>query len=74
VTEQFTGRTARAVPLEATLEGCERILADAFSETPERALYMIGRIEEAATAAPTPEEPPSPETHSLEAQPREPQP
>ena len=49
VTEQFTGRTARAVPLEATLRGCERILDDAFSDTPERALYMIGRIEEAKT-------------------------
>jgi F-type H+-transporting ATPase subunit beta len=49
VTEQFTGRTARAVPLEATLRGCERILDDAFSDTPERELYMIGRIEEAET-------------------------
>jgi F-type H+-transporting ATPase subunit beta len=37
------------VPLEATLRGCERILDDAFSDTPERALYMIGRIEEAET-------------------------
>ncbi len=51
VTEQFTGRTARSVPLEATLRGCERILNDEFSDTPERALYMIGRIEEAETDA-----------------------
>ncbi|NBB87550.1 MAG: F0F1 ATP synthase subunit beta, partial [Bacteroidetes bacterium] len=47
VTEQFTGREARAVPLDATLRGCERILDDAFSDYAERELYMIGRIEEA---------------------------
>jgi len=47
VTEQFTGRTARAVPLDATLHGCERILNDDFHEVSERALYMIGRVEEA---------------------------
>jgi F-type H+-transporting ATPase subunit beta len=46
VTEQFTGRTARAVPIEATLEGCERILNDEFNEVSEQALYMIGRIDD----------------------------
>ncbi len=47
-TEQFTGRAGRDVPLEATLEGCERILADEFEDRPEAALYMIGEIGEAA--------------------------
>ena len=46
VTEAFTGRTARAVPIAATLDGCERILNDEFDDVPEQALYMIGRIEE----------------------------
>ncbi|HKL87431.1 MAG TPA: F0F1 ATP synthase subunit beta, partial [Salinibacter sp.] len=36
VTEQFTGREARAVPLDATLDGCERILNDEFNDVPER--------------------------------------
>jgi len=47
VTEQFTGRTAGAVSLEATLRGCERILNDEFQNVSERALYMIGPVEEA---------------------------
>jgi len=47
VTEQFTGMEGRMVELDAALEGCERILNDEFSERPERALYMIGAIDEA---------------------------
>jgi F-type H+/Na+-transporting ATPase subunit beta len=46
-TEQFTGLAGRAVALEDALEGCERILNDAYSAWPEKALYMIGRIDEA---------------------------
>ncbi len=46
-TEQFTGKEGRIVALEAALEGCERILADEFADQPEKALYMIGGIEEA---------------------------
>jgi F-type H+/Na+-transporting ATPase subunit beta len=49
-TEQFTGLPGRTVPLEDTLDGCERILADEFSDRPERALYMIGTIDEAKPA------------------------
>jgi F-type H+/Na+-transporting ATPase subunit beta len=48
-TEAFTGRPGRLVPLDDTIVGCERILADRFMEAPERALYMIGSIEEART-------------------------
>jgi F-type H+-transporting ATPase subunit beta len=47
VTEQFTGHEGKFVELENTLDGCERILNDEFAEVPERALYMIGKIEEA---------------------------
>jgi F-type H+-transporting ATPase subunit beta len=47
VTEQFTGREGRSVSLEDSLEGCERILNDEFADRPERALYMIGSIDEA---------------------------
>lgn len=46
-TEQFTGQKGRMVTLEEALEGCERILNDEFYEYPERALYMIGTVDEA---------------------------
>ncbi|HEY8370801.1 MAG TPA: F0F1 ATP synthase subunit beta [Thermodesulfobacteriota bacterium] len=45
-TEHFTGQPGRAVGLEATIEGAERILADEFAALPEQALYMIGSIDE----------------------------
>jgi len=34
------------VDLEDTIDGCERILGDEFSDTPESALYMIGSVDE----------------------------
>lgn len=46
-TEQFTGLKGRLVDLEDALAGCERILNDEFSDKPERAVYMIGGIDEA---------------------------
>ncbi len=46
-TEQFTGLPGKMVDLKDTIEGCERILSDEFSDHPEKALYMIGKIEEA---------------------------
>jgi F-type H+-transporting ATPase subunit beta len=46
-TEQFTGMAGKFVELEAALAGCDRILQDEFSDYPEKALYMIGTIEEA---------------------------
>jgi F-type H+-transporting ATPase subunit beta len=45
-TEQFTGMPGRMVELDGVLSGCERILADEFQEVPERALYMIGTVDE----------------------------
>ncbi len=46
VTEQFTGMEGKMVSLENALDGCERILNDEMADAPERALYMIGKIEE----------------------------
>ncbi|NBB84544.1 MAG: F0F1 ATP synthase subunit beta, partial [Alphaproteobacteria bacterium] len=45
-TEAMTGQPGRLVPLEQTLEGCERILAGAFEGRDESDLYMIGAIDE----------------------------
>ncbi|MEA1889351.1 MAG: F0F1 ATP synthase subunit beta [Pseudomonadota bacterium] len=45
-TEQFTGMTGKLVSLEESIEGCERILAGEFAEVSEKALYMIGSIDE----------------------------
>ncbi|MEJ2032047.1 MAG: F0F1 ATP synthase subunit beta [Deltaproteobacteria bacterium] len=45
VTEQFTGHAGRTVPLEAAIDGCERILNDEFADFPEKSLYMIGGLE-----------------------------
>jgi F-type H+-transporting ATPase subunit beta len=47
VTEQFTGHAGKYVELEDALDGCEAILNDAYSDSPERAFYMIGSIDEA---------------------------
>ena len=47
VTEPFTGRPGRAVPLEAALADCERILGDDLGEVDEGRLYLIGTLEEA---------------------------
>ena len=45
-TEQFTGLDGKMVDRDNALEGCERILNDEFFDEPERALYMIGKIDE----------------------------
>ncbi len=47
VTEGFTNQPGKLVTLEDSLDGCERILNDEFADRPERALYMIGPIQEA---------------------------
>jgi F-type H+-transporting ATPase subunit beta len=46
-TRHFTGMDGRTVPLSATVEGCERILNDEFSDENESVLYMIGSLDEA---------------------------
>ncbi|MDT8384702.1 MAG: F0F1 ATP synthase subunit beta [Gammaproteobacteria bacterium] len=51
-TEQFTGKPGRLVSLPQTLEGCERILAGEFAGLNEKALYMIGAIDDLPAAEP----------------------
>jgi len=50
-TEQFTGLKGKLVSLKDALDGCERILRDEFKDYPERALYMIGAVDEAKKKA-----------------------
>jgi len=45
-TEQFTGSEGRFVPLDATLDGAQRILLGEMADRSEEAFYMIGAIEE----------------------------
>ncbi len=45
-TEQFSAIPGKLVSLKDALDGCERILGDEFADLPERALYMIGSIDE----------------------------
>ena len=47
VTEQFTGHAGKMVSRDDAIDGCERILKDEFADTPERAFYMIGTVDEA---------------------------
>ncbi|MCK5229849.1 MAG: F0F1 ATP synthase subunit beta, partial [Desulfobulbaceae bacterium] len=46
-TGHFTGLDGKMVELYDTIEGCEKILNDEFTEQPESAVYMIGPISEA---------------------------
>jgi len=46
LTEEFTGRKGRHVPLSKTIEGCEMILSDKYENVPEESFFMIGDIEE----------------------------
>ena len=47
VTEAFTGKPGRSVPLAKTLEGCRAILAGECDGWAESSLYMVGDLEEA---------------------------
>jgi F-type H+-transporting ATPase subunit beta len=46
-TEAFTGKAGQRLTIDETLDGCERILRGELSHLPEKAFYMIGRIEDA---------------------------
>jgi len=46
-TEKFSNIKGKLVNLSDALDGCERILRDEFSDLPESALYMIGKVDEA---------------------------
>ncbi len=47
VTEAFTGKPGRSVPLAETLKGCSTILEGACDQWAESSLYMVGTIDEA---------------------------
>jgi F-type H+/Na+-transporting ATPase subunit beta len=47
VTEAFTGKPGRAVPLTATLDGCRTILDGACDDWAESSFYMVGTLDEA---------------------------
>lgn len=46
MTEAFTSHPGKYVSIEETVEGCEAILQDKFSDLHESAFYMIGSIRE----------------------------
>jgi F-type H+-transporting ATPase subunit beta len=46
LTEEFTGRKGKHVPIDKTLDGCELILSGKGDEVPEEAFFMIGDMEE----------------------------
>jgi len=45
VAEAYTGVSGEFISLEATLDGCERIINGELDGVPEENLYMIGKIE-----------------------------
>jgi F-type H+-transporting ATPase subunit beta len=47
VTEAFTGKPGRSVPLKETLAGCRTILDGACDDWSESSLYMVGSLGEA---------------------------
>ncbi|SMF81274.1 F-type H+-transporting ATPase subunit beta [Tistlia consotensis] len=47
VTEAFTGRAGKVVPLAETLKGCRAILDGKADDWAETSLYMLGTVEEA---------------------------
>jgi len=51
VTEVFTGRKGKYVPVAETVRGFKEILEGNYDHLPEQAFYMVGGIEEVAEAA-----------------------
>jgi F-type H+-transporting ATPase subunit beta len=51
VTEVFTGRKGKYVPVDETVRGFGEILAGKYDDLPEQAFYMVGNIEEVVAAA-----------------------
>jgi F-type H+-transporting ATPase subunit beta len=46
VTEAFTGRKGKYVPIEETVRGFKEILEGKHDALPEQAFYMVGTIDE----------------------------
>jgi F-type H+/Na+-transporting ATPase subunit beta len=53
VTEAFTGKQGRSVPLAETLKGCRVILDGGCDNWAESSLYMVGTLDEARDSEPT---------------------
>jgi len=51
VTEVFTGRKGKYVPVKETVRGFKEILEGKHDDLPEQAFYMVGTIEDAVEAA-----------------------
>jgi F-type H+-transporting ATPase subunit beta len=51
VTEVFTGRKGKYVPIKETVRGFKEILAGKYDDLPEQAFYMAGPIEDVVEAA-----------------------
>jgi F-type H+-transporting ATPase subunit beta len=51
VSEPFTGRPGRYVPLHETLRGFREILEGRHDDLPEQAFYMVGTIDDAVATA-----------------------
>ncbi|MFC2001513.1 F0F1 ATP synthase subunit beta [Chloroflexota bacterium] len=51
VSEIFTGREGKYVPVEETVRGFKEILEGRYDELPEQAFYMVGNIDEVVKAA-----------------------
>jgi len=47
VAESYTGKKGEYVPLEDTLDGCEKIISGKLDKIPERNFYFIGKIADA---------------------------
>jgi F-type H+-transporting ATPase subunit beta len=53
VTEVFTGREGKYVPIQETVRGFREILDGKYDDLPEQAFYMVGGIDEVAKQAKT---------------------
>ena len=51
VTEVFTGREGKYVPVKETVRGFQEILEGKYDDLPEQAFYMAGTIDEVVEAA-----------------------
>ncbi|MFQ6122025.1 MAG: F0F1 ATP synthase subunit beta [Dehalococcoidales bacterium] len=56
VTEVFTGRKGKYVPVKETVRGFKEILEGRYDDLPEQAFYMVGTIDEVVEAAKSLEE------------------
>jgi F-type H+-transporting ATPase subunit beta len=51
VSEAFTGRPGKYVPVEETVHGFKEILEGKYDHLPEQAFWMVGNIDEVVEEA-----------------------